>query len=493
MMTKIAATAAAVLLTFGGLTVARAEQIELANGRVLHGEILGGQTTDDGLAVKVFATGGTVMVRWDHVLESRRRQLRLDYGIDIEEEEQVYVDGHQLTLVTGEKVRGLLMNPLDRSGPARIKTTRGEREYPRDRIAKTESIEIESNLVFTPREAYQRQYDAAPPEMAADHFALAIFSIRVEDFEKAREHFQAADRDPDFRETPEGLSLKKRMDQVDVLIAAAGAREMVQKINLEKSRNNWNGARDLFLELKQTFQGQENILKAVRSESLEKQIVRGRDKYFMAEVPRRVYRVMDKLLLDKAREKKPRSLGEDDDNSTQGTINGARQWCGKELPTALWAKVAEDLGLQKEEVDRYWLEGKRVIQRATYGTGSFIVIQKAQPKKDEDRRRRAPGSDRNRGRRDDKGAPAKKKKEEKAKTEQEWWDFVNAGDKKRWMEAHFVESSGIFDVIRVDDSEACSGCGGLGFTTAQTSDGGSESHFCVQCNGSGKFRKVIYR
>ena len=82
----------------------------------------------------------------------------------------------------------------------------------------------------------------------------------------------------------------------------------------------------------------------------------------------------------------------------------------------------------------------------------------------------------------------------KPKTEEQWWAMsARPTDRAQWLRAHFVETSGLFQIIRVDETEHCSNCGGQGFVTSQSSDGGSSSSFCVQCNGSGNFRKVIYR
>jgi hypothetical protein len=69
-------------------TDASAAVVELADGRTIQGEILAGQTTDEGLAVRVFQTGGVVVVDWDLVLPERAKKLRVEYGIDVPDDEQ---------------------------------------------------------------------------------------------------------------------------------------------------------------------------------------------------------------------------------------------------------------------------------------------------------------------------------------------------------------------------------------------------------------------
>ena len=62
-----------------------------------------------------------------------------------------------------------------------------------------------------------------------------------------------------------------------------------------------------------------------------------------------------------------------------------------------------------------------------------------------------------------------------------------------FLVASFVEESGLFEVLRVDESDLCSSCGGKGVLTTNTSDGAQSNAVCTTCNGCGKFRKVNYR
>jgi hypothetical protein len=128
-------------------------------------------------------------------------------------------------------------------------------------------------------------------------------------------------------------------------------------------------------------------------------------------------------------------------------------------------------------------------QTSTYGTGTFIVTKSELPKKRDDRRQ-PPGRTRDGG---GNRGPQPAKKEQEPLTDEGWWDQVPDNDQIQWLTAFFAENSGFFAVIRVDESEKCQNCGGLGFTTVTSTGGGSENHFCPQCNGAGKVRKVIYR
>ena len=84
-------------------------------------------------------------------------------------------------------------------------------------------------------------------------------------------------------------------------------------------------------------------------------------------------------------------------------------------------------------------------------------------------------------------------KASKPKTDEQWWESVRASEKANWIEAYFAENSGVFEKIRNDESKICDNCAGKGIISVTSTEGGENHTFYVQCNGSGKFRKVIYR
>jgi len=474
----------------------QAATIELADGRTMQGEILAGQTTDAVLALRVFRTGGVVLVKWEHVLPERAQALRVEYGIEVPEDEQVTVTGHVVTLtMNGVQMRGVVLN-LDawNAGAAalELKTPTGVQTYERSRVANVTAVEMNAVEAYTVPELYQRQLAESPPQTAADQFALGDFCQRIHDYAHAKEHYEAARADADFGETPDGKSLEARLRNVDILLRAEGARKMVEAISRSMYQRKWNLALEQLITMDEEVQD-EQIRSAIGFDRLQSRVVRGRDDFFKAKVQITVYRAMDRLIDAKVREKKP--LRRDADAAPgaamRGTLAGARSWAVRELPTELWDKVGRDLGLETEEVDRYWADRTgRKVQVANYGTGSFIVVKRATLPGAGKSRRRPPGANRRRG---DGGGGSGASKAAKPKTDEEWWDSVKSSEKAHWIEAYFAENSGIFEKIRSDESRLCDNCAGKGIISASSGDGGETHTFCVQCNGSGKFRKVIYR
>ena len=102
-------------------TGARAELVELTNGHVMQGKVLDGRTTDDGLALELFDTSGIVIVKWDHIVESRRKALRLEHGIDLPEETVELIDGHRVLLNANKYAEGVAENPREKHGVHRYR------------------------------------------------------------------------------------------------------------------------------------------------------------------------------------------------------------------------------------------------------------------------------------------------------------------------------------------------------------------------------------
>jgi hypothetical protein len=205
---------------------------------------------------------------------------------------------------------------------------------------------------------------------------------------------------------------------------------------------------------------------------------------------------MSKFIETEVKKRKPRTEDPDAPRGVAqpGTLAAVRQFLQRDLPKQLWDKTAADLGLTADEMDVFWkARNTRQTYTANYGTGSFIVIKKPQATgnkgNDPNRQRRPPGTSRD----DQRGGPPKPAKEDKPRTEEEYWEAIGPQDRARWATAWFVESSGMFEVLRTDETELCDNCGGRGVNVANTSDGGQSSTVCAKCNTSGKFRKVIYR
>ncbi|MCE9634159.1 MAG: zinc finger-like domain-containing protein [Planctomycetes bacterium] len=484
------------LLVITGIgAIAQADVVELVGGRAVQGRILSGQTSEEALALELYDTGGTILVKWDHIVPARAKELRVQTGIEVSEDEAPTVAGHRVLLVTGQVLEGLVLNPDAKDGPVQLKTRTSVQNIDRSQWVRTDPTELDGLLVYKPEEWYQIRRDQSPPDTPFAHKLMALFCMKIGALSQASTHLEAAMADGPFSETPEGKVLPALKKQLDVLMKSQGAQDLVAQINAAMRSNRWNLALSTLNQLDAQYKD-EQVRKLVHFELLESRVVRGRDGYFGKEVQRRVYATMGRLIEGKSREKKPLRADENAPRgvATPGTLAAARQWLARDLPTQLWEKVAAELELKPEEMDRYWKarSGKN-YQSSSYGTGSFIVIKRAAAAggSDPNRQRRPAGSTRDSG--GQQGGPQRQSKEDKPKTEEEWWDERSPGDRARWLTAFFGESSGIFEVIRADESESCDSCGGRGVLVSNGTDGSTQSTVCPKCNGSTKFRKVVFK
>ncbi|MFN0008159.1 MAG: hypothetical protein ACKVXR_09650, partial [Planctomycetota bacterium] len=231
-----------------------AEQIELANGSIMHGRAIPAQSTEDELAVELFETGGIVMVRWDHVEETRRRQSRVDMGLEGSgADEEILVAGHVLIMSNGEQVQGLCTNVEAKGEKVRLKQASGEREYPREQVQGIKPIEVPGLFVYTPDELYKILVDKAQPQKGAQHKDMAVRCMSIGALRQARDHLNLAKDDKSWAESPEGRSLEKLYRELELTERSLGARTIATKIQLAVRANRWNEARDLLKQLGDTY------------------------------------------------------------------------------------------------------------------------------------------------------------------------------------------------------------------------------------------------
>lgn len=460
LVTRAMATLTVAALTFGLSLQANGEMLELENGRMLHGEILSNKTTEEGLAFKLFETGGVTTVRWDHILEERRIELLKQHGFLMEDDQTVYEEAHEVLLTNGKKEIGVVLNPdtWQTDGELSLKLSNAVRKFPAAQVQKVseDTIQVAAVDLYSLEELYQRKLEEmGAVESAELQYEIGVYCAAIGDYRRAKEHLDSAWADVGFRTTPDGRSVPNRLKTLDTLIAAEGAQALVKRVKSEMRSRKWNQALASLDELAEEFP-EENIRKAVRYDFLQRQVVIGRDKYFRRRVQQVVYRELQDLIKSKVKERPVRDASANNGNgmsqAAKGSLAASQQWAARDLPTELWEAVAKTTDLPAEEVDRYWTERTgKAPQHANYGTGTFVITKKKK-KSDKRERRRPPGSERDNKRRGDKKGP--QKKEVKPMTPEEWWTATRPNDRAQWLTAYFVENSGIFELVRTEEAQS---------------------------------------
>ena len=237
---------------------------------------------------------------------------------------------------------------------------------------------------------------------------------------------------------------------------------------------------------------------------IEARVLAGRAEFLRDAVAPAIHREMERLLDAKAREQPkprvPRSFEPGDSlplptsaspPDRTGTLAAARDWVARDLFKAMTDRVAADLGVSPDELESGWKQRRALPTRVvSYGTGTFLVVRRAAsaptPERSESEATRG-GTEWREGRATRSGRS--EENVERPKTGEEWWQSRGPTERREWLTACFVETSGLFEVLRVDQ-DACTDCRGAGRRMA---DGVAPPIVCWSCNGSGVVRSIAYR
>lgn len=242
---------------------------------------------------------------------------------------------------------------------------------------------------------------------------------------------------------------------------AAVAEDLKLRIETAAESDRWNDALLLLGELDRSCRDPASRASAGVDE-LSARIVAGRETYFGKQAALTMYRATYALIEAKVRERETTDPAGGDavdapsDAARRGTIAAARGWAIRELPAELGRTVSADLGLAPDDLDRFWKSRRVSVPRqAVYGSGSFIVVGTRNP------------SD---------------------LTDEQWWHAADPVERMSWLTAFFVESSGLFEIVKTDGTP-CGTCHGSGSVGASVRPRGP----CPVCHGACDFRSVTYR
>jgi len=527
-----------------GGSSARADVIRLENGRTMHGDVDRGYLDEEALRIQLFSTGGTVRVRWEHLIPEDREEWQVALGLkESEEQKELTVEAHKLLFVTGGTTQfGKVLNPEALEGPAtgeiRVMVKGRELRYPRGSIAKVEPAQVDIGLVYTPQQAFEIKKSELQPNNGPGHFALAEYARLVGAYDEAKVEYEAARDDEIWKDTPEGRLVESRLATLEVLLQNRSLQNDLDAVKglLLEARNlrDFGKAGRAFLDAREAIYGimQENkdpkVQKEFRIAELATRVEVERRKFFEKRLPTEMYTRVRRLMYDKAKEQKVRDIppGTNPQEKAamllKGTFEGARQYATRQVVTDLWDSILKDVGatewlaelealgqkdparvtekdrlranrlqvmdktLKQELLDFWANRSKNTFMVTNYGYGTFIVtgstlkLTRKQP---------APGS----GGKSKGGGGNQAKAVDVVKTPDQWWDDANNKERSDWLLSWCAERSGLFEAFRKWDDN-CASCGGLGYKKISVaSTGEEEAKRCETCNGAKVIRKLKWR
>ncbi len=337
------------LFLFAGVSIVNAEQIKLADGRFLQGEVQ--EVKADGFSFKITETGGTVFLRWSQVDAALKKRLLNekdpDEGLNLE----VLIDGGRLELANGDVLMGnvvqqggnYLVTNLD---SPRGKTISGEDVMEGGYMA---GVKIPATVMETPDKVLLiAEEQRAPLESARQYYELARIADRMGLYEAAKDYVTlglAATPDKKMQAKLDEYSIKldELIRQRDLLNALAEARKAAQKHVYQLALNSLNDAKEKYKPTGEVLEKFDEVYGEIDAE-------------FNAFIVTEWYVQMKIVARNKAKSK---TL----------TWQEARNWALREMENEIRAAIALKTGGEANDVKTRF--GKRDKEKLSWKKASF--------------------------------------------------------------------------------------------------------------------------
>ncbi len=478
-------------------TSLRAETLRLRTGAFLVGKV---ERVDENVLVfRRAGNGGVLELKWNELSSFDAKRLREKWSLlDPEAAAGVQLPalrvvfqrpGGVRTEVVGELVSndGKTMILRQKTHVYRV-PVEAIREGP-------ENVQVPAEDLLTPDQYYQRKLEEIQPGEDADkHAKLADELIRVEDYQRAREHLQKAidlggGKQPDL--------IKARMKRVEILLKNKEQADLLKRISVLRNRKLFAKARKLVQEFAQRFPN--SPLRAEfekRKELLEK----ARRRFLIRRVTTDWFETMTNELKRVAMSKSM-------------SFQEAQSFAEEKLGEVIRAKIAKKRGIDPAEVDALFKARKEIhglrSRKASYGTGSFILGKEGVLKDTAVGKRLSKGKTK-------KGVPSANKAQRELQrriqqylrrsqrqgqggtqqtlqSPEAWWKATTSVRRQQWLIAYYAEHGGDLELLHPETRD-CPECGARGFIEGQGTEGGRTIRLtCPICHGTRFFRILRFR
>jgi hypothetical protein len=465
---RLAALALALLLP---AAPASGEVLRLKTGETIKGRVVAERSTEAFVVVEDFATGATREIAWPAVVEADRERWLEQLGI----EDKKGVIEVECDIVT-YKVSGgtdVITGRVESEGdPLRIRAGGRTVSIERSRVVSVEKGTCEATEIYTPEELAARKRDEVNPSTARDWFRLARFNEKVGAYEEAKAAYESAAADPEFLYQEQA---RAKVDEIAAILRDREAFDALRDVKLKLSSRQFSRVREV---LDTFFERHPDAGEAVKKavEAAKAQFKRERDKALAKAAGDAFPKIVRKLVRARVKDKEVK-------------LTDVQSWAKRALPEEAMAELAGkshlgrlDSAVTPEEARTLWdARPKRDWKRVPYGAGTFVV---EPPKVKPPSRASGGGSG---------GGPAVQVPIPKPPTRDSWWAKESIDGREDWVFAHFVESSGLFDVHPKKDKSPCATCVGSGVISKMLSGGGQLTYLCTRCAGAQFDLTVKYR
>jgi|JRYL01.1.fsa_nt_gb hypothetical protein len=480
--------AVAAVLAAGSLA---AQSVQLVNGQTLLATI---ENADgDGLRIKRLDNGGVLDLRWEHLSTASALDIKRRFDLAGDAESELLVNCEEVTYTVAGQPNRLIGKVADRTPTHLVVVQRGVTfNIPTAELRGMRTVQAPVTQVYTLDEFYASRLAEDPPGDSADKHLLVVEDLlKVRDYERAEEHAKRAKELGNSRDP-------QRVDMLAAKVArykeASRERALLDQIQACRSRGqlaDFAKGRKLLEQFAKDFP-QSKIKSDFDAE--QKRFEASRTRFMTQQVAEQFRRSLQIVAEKKAAE-------------TELTLQAARDYAENELTDELFARTAQQLGIDVAEAKTLWPErvkfpvGKRA-EHFAYGLGSWIlgepaiVKDTAVGKAKDQQAQQNPGDQGNqrdveRVQRALRQAVERRRaaqaagqgQQQQEESDEDWWREASRPERAGWLRAYYAEF-GKQLVVTFASASACAACYGQGTQPEMGPDGKPIRAKCYLCHGT---------
>jgi tetratricopeptide (TPR) repeat protein len=438
---------------------ASAEVLRLKTGETIKGRVVAERTNETLLVVEDFATGAIRELSWDALVDQDEQHWKEALGM--EERAGLEVACEVITVKVGSGT-DVVTGVVESEGDV-LKVRSGGRilDIEKARVVSREKGTCDPTEIWNPDDLYEKKAAELAPADARAWFLLAKYAERVGAYPQAKTAYESAAADPEF---PYAEQARSKVAQLAALIRDKEAFDTLRDLKIKLNSAQFNRLRE---GLETFFEKHPEAGDAVKKsvETLKEQFKKAREKALSRAAGDQLLKILERMIRARVKEKEVK-------------LNEVLGWTKKTLTEEALAELAKtlqriDASVTPEEARTLWdARPKKDWKRARYGSGTFIVEPpKIKPPS---------GGSRSGG----GGGPGVTLDLPKPPTRDGWWEKASVDERVQWVLAHFVETSGLFEVSPKKDRSPCDRCLGQGMLTATATNGQEIAYLCPKCGGA---------
>lgn len=478
-------------------TAARAQSLQLADGKVLLASVE--EANGEGLRVRRLDNGGVLDLRWDHLAPNSALAVKRQFDLVGEAQDELLERAEEVEYTLGGSKHTEIGKIVERGAEVVVQRKGQQFRIPAAEVRQVRQVDVPATQLYTKDEFYKAKLDQFQPGDKADkHALLADELVKFRDYDRALEHLQKA---KELGNSLDPQKIEQRLQRVQLYKDFAKEREQIDAIVAARSRNTLldyeKGQKAIAVfekdfaqsKLKPEFEVEKKRFLEARTRFLSQQVA---DQFRRA-----IAYVADKKVADE-------SL----------TLQQARDYAENKMSDELFARIAAQFKLEPAEVKQMWADrakypiGKRA-ELFAYGIGSWILgdqgilkgtdvgkqkaQQQEQQKEDANDREvqkiaKALRQAMERRRAAAMGGGGQQQAQQREQTDQDWWSQASRVEKVNWLRAYYAEFGGQL-VTTIAMVEPCISCFGEGTVPEMGGDGKIQKGKCFLCHGTKWLRR----